>query len=137
VGIVPPTDVVIASTFDVELENANGTITLVIPYATIEPIKQKLSTGFQIESDQTDKKLWTSIIKEQLLDTELAIRVDLGETEITLSELMDLKIGDVIPLNQDATGELDVQVEDVNKYKGFYGIHHGTVALQITRPVEK
>ena len=38
VGIVPPTDVVIASTFDVELENANGTITLVIPYATIEPI---------------------------------------------------------------------------------------------------
>jgi flagellar motor switch protein FliM len=137
VGIVPPTDVVIASTFDVELENATGTISIVIPYATIEPIKQKLSTGFQVESDQTDKKLWTSIIKEQLLETDVDIKVNLGETEIKLKDLMNLKVGDVIPLDQDATGEFDVQVENVKKFKGYYGIHHGTVAVQVTRPVEK
>jgi flagellar motor switch protein FliM len=137
VGIVPPTDIVIASTFDVELENANGTITLVIPYATIEPIKQKLSTGFQVESDQTDKKMWTAIIRSQLLDTAVNVRVNLGESEITLNELMDLKIGDVIPLDQDSNGEFDVQVEGVPKFKSFYGIHHGTVAVQVTRPIEK
>lgn len=137
VGIVPPTDVVIASTFDVELENATGTISMVVPYSTIEPIKQKLSSGFQIESDQTDKKLWTSIIKEQLMDTSVDIKVNLGETEIRLSDLMELKIGDVIPLTQDATGELDIQIEQVKKFKGYYGNHHGTVAVQITRPIEK
>jgi flagellar motor switch protein FliM len=137
VGIVPPTDVVIASTFDVELENATGTISIVIPYATIEPIKQKLSTGFQVESDQTDKKLWTAIIKEQLLDTDLDIKVNLGETEIKLKDLMTLKVGDVIPLDQDASGEFDIQVEGVKKFKGYYGIHHGTVAVQVTRPIEK
>jgi flagellar motor switch protein FliM len=137
VGIVPPTDVVIASTFDVELENATGTISMVVPYATIEPIKQKLSSGFQVESDQTDKKLWTAIIKEQLMETALDIKVNLGETQIRLSDLMELKLGDVIPLTQDATGELDIQVESVKKFKGYYGNHHGTVAVQITRPVEK
>lgn len=137
VGIVPPTDVVIASTFDVELENATGTISMVIPYATIEPIKQKLSTGFQVESDQTDKRLWTAIIKEQLLDTALDIKVNLGETQILLEDLMTLKVGDVIPLTQDATGELDIQFEEVRKFKGYYGNHHGTVAVQITRPIEK
>lgn len=137
VGIVPPTDVVIASTFDIELENATGTISMVIPYSTIEPIKQKLSTGFQVESDQTDKKLWTAIIKEQLLDTEVEMKVNLGETEIRLKDLMNLKIGDVIPLTQDSTGELDIQVENVKKYKGYYGVHHGTVAMQVTRPIEK
>jgi flagellar motor switch protein FliM len=137
VGIVPPTDVVIASTFDVELENATGTISIVIPYATIEPIKQKLSTGFQVESDQTDKKLWTSIIQEQLLETDLEVKVNLGETEIKLRDLMGLKVGDVIPLDQDASGEFDVQIENVKKFKGYYGIHHGTVAVQVTRPVEK
>jgi len=137
VGIVPPTDVVIASTFDVELEQASGTISIVIPYSTIEPIKQKLSTGFQVESDQTDKKLWTSIIKEQLLDTDVDIKVNLGETEIKLKDLMTLKIGDVIPLTQDSSGELDVQVENVKKFKGYYGVHHGTVAMQITRQIEK
>lgn len=137
VGIVPPTDVVIASTFDVELENATGTISMVIPYATIEPIKQKLSTGFQVESDQTDKKLWTAIIKEQLMDTELEVRVNLGETSILLEDLMGLKVGDVIPLTQDATGELDINVENVKKFKGYYGNHHGTTAVQVTRPVIK
>ena len=137
VGIVPPTDVVIASTFDVELENATGTISMVIPYATIEPIKQKLQTGFQVESDQTDKKLWTSIIREQLLETDVDIKINLGQTEITLRDLMELKVGDVIPLDQDATGELDVQVEGIKKFKGYNGIHHGTVAIQVTRTVEK
>ncbi len=137
VGIVPPTDVVIASTFDVELEQASGTISIVIPYSTIEPIKQKLSTGFQVESDQTDKKLWTSIIKEQLLDTDVDIKVNLGETEIKLKDLMNLKIGDVISLTQDSSGELDVQVENVKKFKGYYGVHHGTVAMQITKQIEK
>lgn len=136
VGIVPPTDVVIATTFDVELENANGTITIVIPYSTIEPIKQKLANGFQVESDQTDKKMWATIIKEQLMETDLGIKVNLGETEILLNELMKLKVGDVIALDQDATGEFDIKVEGVNKFKGFYGIHHGTVAVQITRPVK-
>ena len=137
VGIVPPTDVVIASAFDVELENANGTITLVIPYSTIEPIKQKLSSGFQVESDQTDKKLWTSIIKEQLLETEVNINVNLGETEISLKELMNLKEGDVIPLDQDANGEFDVLVQEVKKYKGLYGVYHGSVAMQVTKPIFK
>jgi flagellar motor switch protein FliM len=137
VGIVPPTDVVIASTFDVELENANGTITIVIPYATIEPIKQKLSSGFQVESDQTDKKLWTTIIRDQLMETDLNVKVDLGESAISLSDLMNLKEGDVIPLNQDSTGEFDIQVEGVRKFKGYYGIHHGSVAMQVTRPIEK
>lgn len=137
VGIVPPTDVVIASTFDVELEQASGTIAIVIPYSTIEPIKQKLQTGFQVESDQTDKKLWTSIIKEQLLDTQVDIKVNLGETEVKLKDLMNLKVGDVIPLTQDSSGELDIQVENVKKFKGYYGVHHGTVAMQITKQTEK
>lgn len=137
VGIVPPTDVVIASTFDVELENANGTITIVIPYSTIEPIKQKLSSGFQVESDQTDKKLWTTIIRDQLMETDMNIKVDLGESHITLGDLMQLKVGDVIPLDQDSSGELEIQIEGVRKFKGYHGIHHGSVAMQVTRPIEK
>lgn len=137
VGIVPPTDVVIASTFDVELENANGTITIVIPYSTIEPIKQKLQSGFQIESDQTDKKMWTAIIREQLMETAMNLQVFLGASEISLGDLMRLKVGDVIPLDQDATGEFDIHVEGVKKFKGYMGIHHGSVAMQVTRQIDK
>lgn len=132
VGIVPPTDVVIASTFDVELEKASGTMTLVIPYAAIEPIKQKLSSGFQIESDQTDKKLWTKIFKEQLKDVALDVKVNLGEASISIEDLMKLKVGDVIPLNQDASKEIDILIENTKKFKGFYGVSHGSIAMKVT-----
>lgn len=132
VGIVPPTDVVIASTFDVELEKASGTMTLVIPYAAIEPIKQKLSSGFQIESDQTDKKLWTKIIREQLKDVAVDVKVNLGEAMLSIEQLTNLKVGDVIPLNQDASKEIDILIENVKKFKGFYGVSHGSVAMKVS-----
>ncbi|MGE0528244.1 MAG: FliM/FliN family flagellar motor switch protein [Bdellovibrionales bacterium] len=50
---------------------------------------------------------------------------------------MGLKVGDVIPLDQDTTGEFDVLIEGVPKFKAYYGIHHGSVDVQVTRPIEK
>lgn len=137
VGIVPPTDVVIASTFDVELEKASGTITLVIPYSSIEPIKEKLSSGFQIETDQTDKRIWSKIIAEQLNEVAVDVKVNLGETTVSIKDLMGMKVGDVIPLNQDAGKELDVLIEGVKKFKGFYGVSHGSVAMKLTEKSKK
>lgn len=137
VGIVPPTDVVIASTFDVELEKASGTITLVIPYSAIEPIKQKLSSGFQVEADQTDKRIWSKIISEQLKDVSVDIKVNLGETNVSIKDVMNMKVGDVISLSQDASKEIDVLVEGVKKFKGFYGSSHGSVAMKITDKANK
>ncbi len=137
VGIVPPTDVVIASTFDVELEKASGTITLVVPYSAIEPIKQKLSSGFQVEADQTDKRIWSKIISEQLKDVSVDIKVDLGEAMFSIQDLMNMRVGDVISLNQDASKEIDVLVEGVKKFKGFYGSSHGSVAMKITERINK
>ena len=51
VGVVPPSDVIIATTFEVEFESASGTIMIVVPYSTIEPIKQKLASNFQTDNE--------------------------------------------------------------------------------------
>ena len=71
------------------------------------------------------------------MDTNVDLKVSLGETQISVSDLMKLKKGDVIPLDQDATGELDLQLEGTKKFKCYYGIHHGTVAVQVTRKINK
>ena len=115
IGVIPPEDVVIVSTFNVELENAYGSITLVIPYSTIEPIKKKLSSDFKSETDRVNQPLWTSTLKEQLLDTHVEIKVNLGTTSISLEQLMEFNVGDVIPLDQGVSGECDLQVETVKK----------------------
>jgi flagellar motor switch protein FliM len=81
--------------------------------------------------------MWTAVLQEQVMETEVDIRVDLGETEITLKELMGLKAGDVISLDQEANGEFDIQVEGTRKFMGYYGVSHGSVAMQVTRRVMK
>jgi flagellar motor switch protein FliM len=132
VGVVPPSDVIISTTFEVELENASGTIALVIPYSTIEPIKHKLNQSFQTESDRTDRE-WEEKLEEHMRHADVNMRVDLGSTGISVGDLVNLNVGDIIPLSQDADGELNVLVEGVNKFKCFFGVSRGNRAIQITR----
>jgi flagellar motor switch protein FliM len=132
VGVVPPSDVIISTTFEVELENASGTIALVIPYATIEPIKNKLNASFQTESDRVDKE-WTAKMEEHLRNAEANVLVNLGVASITVGDLVNLNLGDIIPLSQDADGELQVLVEGVPKFKCFFGVSRGNRAVQVTR----
>jgi len=136
VGLVPPSDVIISTTFEVELEHASGTIAVVVPYATLEPIKEKLNAGFQPEGDRFEK-IWTSQLKEHLAETHLNCKVHLGETNLTVGDLVNLNIGDVIPLSQDADGELDLNVEGIPRYKCVFGVSRGNRAIQITRPTEE
>ena len=131
VAVVPPSDVVIATTFDVELEKVAGTIKIVIPYATLEPIKSKLSVGFQSEQLEVDF-IWINRIKEQIMQTTANLLVKLGNADITVRDLIELEPGDIIQLNTDATLPLDVMVEGVSKFKGVPGLSKGNRAIKIT-----
>jgi flagellar motor switch protein FliM len=136
VGLVPPTDVIISTTFEVELEHASGTIAVVVPYATLEPIKDKLNAGFQPEGDRFEK-VWTGQLHQHLSETFLNCKVNLGETHLTVGDLVNLNIGDVIPLTQDADGELDLLVEGIPRFKCLFGVVRGNRAIQVTKPIEE
>lgn len=136
VGVVPPSDVIISTTFEVELENATGTIALVVPYSTLEPIKSKLNASFQTEGDKSDKE-WLLKMTEHMKQVEANLKVNLGAATITVGDLVNLQVGDIIPLGQDADGELDVLIEDVSKFKCFFGVSRGNRAIQLTREVDE
>ncbi len=131
VAVVPPSDVVIATTFDVELEKVSGTIKIVIPYATLEPIKSKLSVGFQSEQLEVDF-IWINRIKEQIMGTTANMLVRLGAADITVRDLLELEPGDIIQLNTDATIPLEILVEGLPKFRGIPGLSKGNRAIKIT-----
>jgi flagellar motor switch protein FliM len=131
VAVVPPSDVVIATTFDVELEKISGTIKIVIPYATLEPIKSKLSVGFQSEQLEVDF-IWINRIKEQVMHTWANMLVQLGNADITVDDLSNINVGDIIQLDTDATAPLEIRVEGVTKFRGIPGLLKGNRAMKIT-----
>lgn len=134
VGVVPPSDVIITTTFEVEFESASGTIMVVIPYSTIEPIKQKLSSSFQADNDVVDT-LWNRSMQEHVQHAEATAVVKLGETDMTIGDLIGLQVGDVIPLSQEVSGELDLEIEDSKKLKCLIGVFKGNRAVQVTRRI--
>jgi flagellar motor switch protein FliM len=132
VGVVPPSDVIIATTLEVEFESASGTIMIVVPYSTIEPIKQKLSSSFQTDNDMADS-VWTQALNSHIKELKAQMVVKLGETDMTVGDLLTLERGDIIPLNQEASGEVTLDIQSIEKMKCLMGVYKGSRAVQITK----
>ena len=134
-AIVPPSDVVVVITFEVELETAIGSLTICLPYATIEPIRSKLHASFQTERLEVDH-VWMGRLKERLLETPVELKVRFGDAKLTGNQLVRLKVGDVILLDTDTDELLEVTMAGVTKFWGVCGIVKGNMALQIIKEEE-
>ncbi|MBM4349425.1 MAG: flagellar motor switch protein FliM [Thermodesulfobacteriota bacterium] len=135
VSIVPPSDLVINITFGVELEQFTGMITFCIPYANIEPIKNRLYSGFQSEQLEVDQT-WVSRFLERLQSAEVEVKVELGKSKVMVQDLLRWKEGDVLSLNREVSDPLVVQVQGVPKFLGKPGICRGNKAIQIEGKVK-
>lgn len=129
-AIVPPTDLVIVARFEVELEQAAGKLIVCLPYAMIEPLRGKLSSGFQAETEEVDFT-WLNRLDQIIRESSVNIKVILGKTMIKGERLITMKEGDIIPLDQDASEPLKAYVEGIEKFRGFAGVRKGLQAFRV------
>jgi flagellar motor switch protein FliM len=134
-AIVPPSDVVIVVTFEVELENAIGSLICCLPYATLEPIRSKLHASFQSERLEVDHA-WIARFKERLLETPVEMIIELGKTQITGRQLLNMEEGDILLLDTDTEAMLQAEIEGVKKFYGFPGSVKGSKAFQVVKEEE-
>lgn len=131
-SIIPPSDVVVVVSFEVELENAIGNLILALPYATIEPIRSKLYASYQSERLEIDQA-WLNRLKDRLLQTPLELLVSLGSTEITPRQLLNLEEGDILLFDNDTEEPLLAEVESIPKFYGKPGQIKGNKAFIIQK----
>jgi flagellar motor switch protein FliM len=129
-AIVPPSDVVVVVTFEVELENAIGSMIACLPYATIEPIRSKLYASFQSERLEVDHA-WISRFKERLMETPVEVTVEFGKTQLSGRQLLSLKEGDILLLDTDVEDLLKAEVQGVRKFRGIPGTVKANKAFQV------
>ncbi len=134
-AIVPPSDVVVVITFEVELENAIGSLIVCLPYATLEPIRSKLHASFQTERLEVDHA-WVARLKERMLETPVDIVIRFGETKITGRQLLNMELGDILLVNTDTDDLLQAKVQGVLKFHGIPGTVKGNKAFQIIKEEE-
>jgi flagellar motor switch protein FliM len=74
---------------------------------------------------------------EHVTQTHATAIVKLGETDMSIGDLISLQTGDIIPLNQEVAGELVIDIEGVDKLHCLAGEYKGNKAVQITKRIDK
>lgn len=131
-NIATPNEVVLAITVTVELGSVGGDMHLCIPYSMIEPIRDLLSSSMQGEQMEVDKR-WVRLMTQQVKHAEVELVAELGEAELTLRDILNLRVGDVVPLA--IPERLSATVDDVPVLECTYGVHNGQYALRVERMV--
>lgn len=131
-NIATPNEVVITTTYTIELGGVSGDFHLCMPYAMLEPIRDILYSGLQGDRMEADKR-WVRLLSRQVQSAEVELVANLGAARLTLNQVSGLKVGDVIPL--DIPAELSAQVDGVPVMECNYGVFNGQYALRVLRMI--
>lgn len=130
VNIATPTEVVIVSTFDVEIEGGGGSLHVCFPYGMVEPIREQLTTGMTTDRSEVDQR-WVQALQREMREAEVDLRVELLQRKVLVRELLALRVGDVLPVEMP---EYVVgRVDGIPVLLGDYGRHGDKLALKVRR----
>ncbi len=130
-NIIEPTELIVVSTFHVDLEGGGGDIHIALPYTMLEPIRDLLDV-INNSSDDVDENWYDSLYRE-VLRVNIPINSMLVEKNMSIRSVLELKKGDVIPI--DLPDIVSLNAANVPIFNGKVGISDGNYAIQITERV--
>ena len=107
-AIAGPSNIAAVATFRVDMEGRGGKFSVLLPYATMEPVRDKLLQRFMGEKLGRDR-MWAAHMASELYNTEVTVDVVLGEKQMSLRDVMTLKVGQTIALSHSPNDALQVQ----------------------------
>lgn len=133
-NIVSPTEVVVISSFHIELDGGGGDFHVSLPYSMLEPIRELLDAGVQSDKEDTDLR-WSKALRDEMLDVNVGLSTHMLDVDLTLQKVMDLKDGDIIPIDMPET--ITILVEDLPTFRAKLGRSRDNLALQIVEKIAR
>src|SRR5437667_6849535 len=135
-AISRPANAAILVRLRIDMEDRGGNVELLLPYATIEPIRDVLLQMFMGEKFGRDP-IWEGHFASEVAQAEIAVDAVLYESDIPLKELMKLKVGDTLPLEMRADALVTVRCGNVTLTEGRMGRVGDRVAIRVTKQLRK
>jgi len=133
-NIVSPTEVVVISSFHIELDGGGGDFHVALPYSMLEPIRELLDAGVQSDKEDTDMR-WSKALRDEIMDVPIELSTKFLEVDIPLTQVMELKTGDIIPIQMPE--HVTVLVEDLPSYRAKLGRSRDNLALKIESKIKR
>ncbi|WDE13242.1 flagellar motor switch protein FliM [Thalassomonas haliotis] len=133
-NIVSPTEVVVISSFHIELDGGGGDFHVALPYSMLEPIRELLDAGVQSDKEDTDMR-WSKALRDEIMDVPVELSTKFLEVDLPLSQVMDLEAGDIIPIEM--PDHITVLIEDLPSFRAKLGRSRDNVALKIESKIKR
>jgi flagellar motor switch protein FliM len=133
-NIVSPSEVVVISSFHVELEGGGGDINVVMPYSMIDPIRDLLDAVGSDRGDEVDGP-WRAALKNEVMRSKVVLNSTWVEKVMSLNDIIQMKKGDVIPIDMEEA--VVVKAEGVPIFFGKIGVSDGNYAVQVIEKITR
>jgi flagellar motor switch protein FliM len=135
-AISRPANAAILVRLRIDMEDRGGTIELLLPYATIEPIREVLLQMFRGEKLGRDP-IWEGHLATEIGQAQVGVDAVLYETQLPLRQMMNLKVGDTLPLELKPEALVTVRCGDVTLTEGRMGKVGDRVAVRVVKPLRR
>ena len=128
-NIATPSEVVVATSYTLEIGDITGTVHICIPYSTLEPIRDVLYSTLQ--GDAEPDRRWIRLLRTQIQSADVPLVAELATARATVEQLISLKTGDFLELDLDKM--IQAKVDGVPVFDCHYGTSNGKNAIKIDR----
>ena len=128
--IATPSEIVVSTSFTLEIGDLTGSLHICIPYSTLEPIRDVLYSAVQGDAIEVDRR-WVKVLGHEIQAAEVSLVAELAKADATVEQLLAMKVGDFIELERQSI--IEAKVDGVPVFECQYGTHKGKYALKIER----
>ena len=129
-NIATPSEIVISTSFQLEIGDITGAIHFCFPYSTLEPIRDVLYSSTQGDSIEVDRR-WVNLLTREIQAAEITLVAELARADATIEQLLAMKKGDFIEL--DRQPKIQASVDGVPIFECQYGTHNSKYAIRIDK----
>ncbi|MDD2925549.1 flagellar motor switch protein FliM [Rhodoferax sp.] len=129
-NIATPSEIVVTTSFQLEIGEITGAIHFCMPYATLEPIRDVLYSSTQGDSMEVDRR-WVNVLTQEIQAAEVELVAELAHADATVEQLLAMRPGDFIEL--DRQPRIQATIDGVPIFECQYGTHNAKYALKIER----
>lgn len=129
-NIATPSEIVISTSFQLEIGDITGAIHFCFPYSTLEPIRDVLYSSTQGDSIEVDRR-WVNVLTREIQAAEVTLVAELARAGATVEQLLSMKKGDFIELEREP--RIQATVDGVPIFECQYGTHNSKYAIRIEK----
>ncbi|MFN3987475.1 MAG: flagellar motor switch protein FliM [Rhodocyclaceae bacterium] len=131
-NIATPSEIVVSTTFSLELGGAQAEMHICFPYSMMEPIRDMIYSTMQSDHLTQDNR-WINLLTRQLQSAEVELLCNLGTARVTLRDIVNMRVGDVIPIN--VPDNVVAEVDGIPVLETQYGVRNRRYAIKVLRSI--